>query len=315
MPTPREWVESNIAIQHGRSFLITGANGGIGFEAARLLADRGAHVVIGSRDAQRGTAALRRIAADSPDADLELLPLDLASLDGVRRATDAFRERHDHLDVLINNAGVMATPLRRTADGFELQFATNHLGHHALTGLLLPALLAGERPRVVTVSSNLHRRGRIRFDDPNWQREYDPWAAYSQSKLANLLFTFELQRRAARAGLGLMALAAHPGYAATGLQIRGPQMRASSLSERIARVSNTLFAQDAAHGALPTVAAAALPEARGGDYWGPAGFLQMRGLPGQATPASNATDAAAAARLWTLSGTLTGVTFDALATG
>jgi len=315
MPTPREWVESNIAIQHGRSFLITGANGGIGFEAARLLAHRGARVVIASRDAQRGTAALRRIAADSPDADLELLPLDLASLDGIRRAADAFRERHDHLDVLINNAGVMATPLRRTADGLELQFATNHLGHHALTGLLLPALLAGERPRVVTVSSNLHRRGRIRFDDPNWRREYDPWAAYSQSKLANLLFTFELQRRAARAGLGLMALAAHPGYAATSLQTRGPQMRGSALSERIARISNTVFAQDAAHGALPTVAAAALPEARGGDYWGPAGFLRMRGLPGHATPGSNATDAAAAARLWTLSETLTGVTFDALATG
>ena len=315
MPTPGDWVGSHVPVQHGRSVLITGANSGIGFEAARLLAGRGAHVVLASRDTQRGTTALRRIAAHSPDADLELLALDLSSLDGVRRAADAFRERHDHLDVLINNAGVMAVPLRRTADGFELQFATNHLGHFALTGLLLPALLAGERPRVVTVSSNLHRRGRMRFDDPNWHRDYDRWAAYSQSKLANLLFTFELQRRSARAGLPLAALAAHPGYAATGLQARGPRMRGSALSERVARIANAVFAQDAAHGALPTVAAAALPEARGGDYWGPGGRSGMRGLPSHATPAAGATDVAAAQRLWTLSEELTGIGFDALATG
>lgn len=315
MPTPSDWVESNVPVQHGRSVLITGANSGIGFEAARLLAHRGAHVVLTSRDAQRGTAALRRIAAQAPDADLELLALDLSSLDAVHRAVAAFHERHDHLDVLINNAGVMATPLRRTADGFELQFGTNHLGHYALTGLLLPALLAGERPRVVTVSSSLHRRGHLRFDDPNWHNGYDPWAAYGQSKLANLLFTFELQRRAARTGLPLIALAAHPGYAATGLQTRGPQMRGSAMSERMAGALNAVFAQDATHGALPTVAAAALPEARGGDYWGPAGFQEMRGMPGHATPASNATDVAAAQRLWALSEELTGVPFDALVDG
>jgi NAD(P)-dependent dehydrogenase (short-subunit alcohol dehydrogenase family) len=315
MPTPSDWVESNIPVQHGRSVLITGATGGLGFETARLLAHRGAHVVLTSRNAQRGTAALRRIVADSPDADLELLALDLTSLDDVRRAAEQFRERRDHLDVLINNAGVMATPLRRTTDGFELQFGTNHLGHYALTGLLLPSLLAGERPRVVTVSSTLHRRGRIRFEDPNWHDDYDPWAAYSQSKLANLLFTFELQRRAAHAGVPLIALAAHPGYAATGLQTRGPQMRGSVLSARIAGILNAILAQDATHGALPTIAAAALPEARGGDYWGPGGFQEMRGIPAHVTPRSNATDVAAAQRLWTLSEELTGITFDALADG
>jgi NAD(P)-dependent dehydrogenase (short-subunit alcohol dehydrogenase family) len=171
-------------------------------------------------------------------------------------------------------------------------------------------LLAGERPRVVSVSSQLHRRGRIRFDDVNGQHGYNPWAAYSQSKLANLLFTFELQRRAARADLPLLALAAHPGYAATELQSRGPRMRGSALGQRVARLTNIVFAQDAAHGALPTVAAAALPDARGGDYWGPTGPFGQRGLPGHVTPGTNATDVAAAQRLWTLSEELTGVTFD-----
>jgi NAD(P)-dependent dehydrogenase (short-subunit alcohol dehydrogenase family) len=311
MPTAIEWVSTHIPQQYGRLVLVTGANSGIGFETARLLAQRGAHVVLACRNVGRGREALRRIRGHAPDAGLELLELDLSDLTAVRRAADEMRRRHDHLDVLINNAGVMATPLRRTADGFELQFGTNHLGHFALTGLLLPALLAGERPRVVTVSSQLHRRGRINFDDVNSQRGYGAWTAYSQSKLANMLFTFELQRRSARNGLPLMSLAAHPGWAATELQVRGPRMRGSTLAERVARVGNAVFAQDAAHGALPTVAASALPEARGGDYWGPASRTG-RGLPGHATPSSNATDVAAAQRLWTLSEQLTGVTFDAL---
>jgi NAD(P)-dependent dehydrogenase (short-subunit alcohol dehydrogenase family) len=218
-----------------------------------------------------------------------------------------FRDQHDHLDVLINNAGMMAVP-GRTAEGFELQFGTNHLGHFALTGLLLPALLAGERPRVVTVASNTHRRATIRFDDFNSKRSYDPWAAYGQSKLANLLFTFELQRRAARANLPLTALAAHPGFAITGLFTTG-----SPMARRATRLAGAIVGQDAAQGALPTVAAAALAEARGGDYWGPGGRTALRGLPRPTTTASNATDVAAAQRLWALSEQMTGVTFDLLA--
>jgi NAD(P)-dependent dehydrogenase (short-subunit alcohol dehydrogenase family) len=314
MPTAIEWVFSQIPQQHGRLVLVTGANSGIGFETARLLAQRGAHVVLACRNVERGREALRRVRGHAPDAELELLELDASDLGSVRHAAAELRRRHDHVDVLINNAGVMATPLRRTADGFELQFATNHLGPFALTGLLLPSLLAGERPRVVTVASNMHRRGRIRFGDLNWKRGYHPIAAYSQSKLANLLFTFELQRRSARAGLPLMGLAAHPGWAATRLQANSALMNNSRFAERATRVLNTVLAQDATQGALPTVAAAALPEARGGDYWGPSGYRELRGLPGHARPGPNATDLAAAQRLWTLSEQLTGVTFDELAT-
>jgi NAD(P)-dependent dehydrogenase (short-subunit alcohol dehydrogenase family) len=303
MRTAVEWVQDHIAHQHGRLMLITGANSGIGLEAARLLAQRGAHVVLACRNVERGEHALRRIAGYAPDAQLELLHLDVSDLASVRRAVDVFRERHDHLDVLVNNAGVMGAP-GRTADGFELQFGTNHLGHFALTGLLLPALLAGERPRVVTVSSNTHRRATILFDDPDNGISSNPWAAYGQSKLANLLFTFELQRRSAQAKLPLTALAAHPGFATTGLFATG-----SALARRATRLAGAVVGQDAAHGALPTVAAAALAEARGGDYWGPSGRTQLRGLPGPVKVGSNATDVAAAQQLWTLSEQLTGVAF------
>jgi len=313
MPTAIEWVRSHVPQQHGRLVLVTGANSGIGFETARLLAQRGARVILACRNVERARGALRRVRGHAPDAHLELLELDVSDMESVARAADEVRSRHDHLDVLINNAGVMATPPRRTPQGFELQLATNHLGHFALTGRLLPALLAGERPRVVTVASNMHRRGRIRFDDLNWQRGYHPIAAYSQSKLANLLFTFELQRRSARAGLALSALAAHPGWTATALYRRSARMNDSPLTDRVTRAVNAVLAQDAAHGALPTVAAAALPEARGGDYWGPTGPMELRGLPGHARPGHNATDVAAAQRLWTLSEQLTGVAFAQLA--
>jgi len=235
---------------------------------------------------------------------LELLHLDVSDLASVRHAVEAFRDQHDHLDVLINNAGIMGSPPGRTADGFELQFGTNHLGHFALTGLLLPALLAGERPRVVTIASGTHRRATIRFDDLNGDRSYDRWEAYGQSKLANLLFTFELQRRSARANLPLAALAAHPGFATTGLFAAG-----SPIARRATRLAGSVIGQDAAHGALATVAAAALAEARGGDYWGPGGRTQLRGLPTRASVGPNATDVAAAQRLWTMSEQMTGVAF------
>jgi NAD(P)-dependent dehydrogenase (short-subunit alcohol dehydrogenase family) len=313
MDPARDWTRSHVPDLDGRRVLITGANSGIGFEAAHLLADRGAHVVLACRDPQRGATALDRLRGLVPDAEVELLELDLSDLSKIWAAVDAWRADHDALDVLVNNAGVMATPLRRTADGFELQFGVNHLGHFALTGMLLDALRAGDRPRVVNVASGAHRMGTMAFDDPNWtHRRYRPWRAYGQSKLANLLFTFELQRRATAAELDLAALAAHPGLSATNLQRRGPQMRDSELGARLAELGNRWFAQDAAHGALPTVAAAVLADAEGGDYWGPDGRNETRGLPTRVPAAPSATDVADAGRLWDLSEHLTGVSFDML---
>lgn len=307
------WTRHHIPDLSGRRVLITGANSGIGFEAARLLADRGAQVTLACRDTGRGGAAVERIRAANPAADVALLQLDLADLAAVRAAVGVWRRDHDRLDVLINNAGVMATPLRRTADGFELQFGVNHLGHFALTGLLLDPLLAADGPRVVTLSSGLHRLGSIALDDLNWNhRRYRPWQAYGRSKLANLLYTFELQRRAATAGLALDALAAHPGYAATELQRRGPRMRGAGVTGHLYELGNRVFAQDAAHGALPTVAAAALPEAQGADFWGPGGRSGMRGLPARGPVAAAATDPTVASQLWDRSEQLTGVVFDAL---
>jgi NAD(P)-dependent dehydrogenase (short-subunit alcohol dehydrogenase family) len=313
MRPAREWTRDHIPDLTGHHMLVTGANSGIGFEAARLLAERGAHVTLACRSVQRGQDALARLRAQVRNGHAELLELDLSDLADVRAATDRWRSDHDRLDVLVNNAGVMAPPLRRTSDGFELQFGVNHLGHFALTGALLDVLLATNRARVVTVSSGAHRMGTVPFDDLNWMhRRYRPFQAYAQSKLANLLFTFELQRRSAAAGLALDALAAHPGYAATELQSRGPQMRGAALTERLSGLANRVFAQDAAHGALPTVAAAALPDAQGADYWGPDGRLSMRGLPVRESVSSSATDLNAAAKLWDRSEQLTGVTFDAL---
>jgi NAD(P)-dependent dehydrogenase (short-subunit alcohol dehydrogenase family) len=316
MDPARDWTRTHLPTLSGRWVLITGANSGIGYQAARLLADRGAAVTLACRDEERGRAALARLRATVPHADVALLQLDLADLRVIRVAVERWRVDHDQLHVLINNAGVMAPPLRRTADGFELQFGVNHLGHFALTGLLVDVLRATPGARVVTVSSGAHRAGEVAFDDLNWEhRRYQPWRAYGQSKLANLLFTFELQWRSAAVGLDLEALAAHPGYAATELQRRGPQMRGDSVGAWLSGWGNRLFAQDAAFGALPIVAAAGLADARGGDYFGPGGRFEMRGLPARVPVAPAAADPATARLLWDRSEQLTGVTFDALRVG
>lgn len=312
MDPARQWTRTHVGDLAGRRVLITGANSGIGYEAARLLADRGASVTLACRDERRGDAGANRLRAAVAGADVDLLQVDLADLSSVRAAAERWRADHDGLDVLVNNAGVMAPPLRRTADGFELQFGVNHLGHFALTGLLFDAL-RGDAPRVVTVASGAHRMGAIAFEDLNWtHRRYRAWRAYGQSKLANLLFTFELQRRSAAAGRPVDALAAHPGWAATELQGRGPSMRGNRVGARIAQLGNRLLAQDAAHGALPSVMAAAADDAQGGDYWGPSGRFELRGLPARAPVAPTATDLRAAGMLWDRSEQLTGVTFDAL---
>jgi NAD(P)-dependent dehydrogenase (short-subunit alcohol dehydrogenase family) len=295
------WSAADVPSQAGRTAVVTGGNTGIGFEAARVLAGRGAAVVLACRDAGKAKDAAARITASSPGATVSVVRLDLASLASVREAAGEIRASHERLDLLINNAGVMIPPYGTTADGFELQFGINHLGHFALTGLLLDRLLPVPGARVVTVASQAHRAGRISFDDLQSQRRYRRQAAYGQSKLANLLFTYELQRRLAAAGAAAAALAAHPGYARTELDRHMPPwMRAGSVIAP---------AQGAAAGALPTLRAATDPAARGGEYYGPSGLFQMRGSPRLVTSNARSRDQETQRRLWQESGRLTGVTY------
>jgi NAD(P)-dependent dehydrogenase (short-subunit alcohol dehydrogenase family) len=297
-----KWGAADIPDQHGRTAVITGANSGIGLEAARYLAARGARVVLACRDEDKARAAADRIAAEVPGAEADTVALDLSSLQSVRAAGGEIRSRYPRLDLLVNNAGVMMPPLSRTTDGFELQFGTNHLGHFALTGLVLPSLLAVPGSRVVTVSSNGHKVGRIHFDDLQWEHGYRRMGAYAQSKLANLLFTYELQRRLAAAGRDTtIAVAAHPGTSDTALVRHLPAF--AQLGSRL--VPN----QGAAMGALPTLRAATDPAVAGGDYYGPAGLGEFAGPPRLVRSSARSRDEAAQRRLWTVSEELTGVTF------
>ncbi|MQA10590.1 MAG: SDR family NAD(P)-dependent oxidoreductase [Pseudonocardiaceae bacterium] len=304
-----KWTAANIPDQTGRLAVVTGANSGLGLVTARELARAGAHVVLACRDLDKGQAAAEHIALAVSGAKTEVRSLDLASLDVIRGFVAEFRDAHDRLDLLINNAGVMALPRRRTADGFEMQFGTNHLGHFALTGLLLPLLRAGREARVVTVSSGLHRLGRMNFDDLQGEHRYQKWLAYGQSKLANLLFAFELQRRLADAGSKVRSLAAHPGYADTNLQTAGAKMIGSTLTERVMRLGNRLLAQDAEHGALPSLYAATKPDVPGGAYIGPDRMFEQRGHPKIVDATRAAKSHTDAARLWDISERVTGVRF------
>ena len=297
----------------GRTVVVTGANAGLGLETSRVLAARGASVVLACRDQAKGEAALASIREATPGADVRLRALDLAELASVRKFAEDLAATDNGIDVLVNNAGVMAIPERRTADGFEMQIGTNHLGHFALTGLVLPLLARRPGARVVTVSSYAHVIGRISLDDLNWERRrYSRWLAYAQSKLANVLFAQELDRRAKAAGVDLTSVACHPGYAETNLQTAGPKMEGSALKERLMEVANRVFAQSAADGALPTIHAATAPGVAGGTYWGPTRLLGARGPAGPATPWRNTRDAELARRLWELSEELTGVRYEAL---
>jgi NAD(P)-dependent dehydrogenase (short-subunit alcohol dehydrogenase family) len=296
----------------GCSAIVTGANSGLGFQTALQLAGHGAHVVLACRSTVKAAAAAQRITDASPNATVEVIELDLGDLASIRRCADSYHRSHPGLDLLVNNAGVMAVPRFTTADGFETQFGTNHLGHFALTGLLLPALLARPGARVVTVSSRLAVLGRIHFDNLQGDAGYNPWLAYAQSKLANLLFAFELARRVSGAELNLISVAAHPGYAATNLQTTGPALRGSRLGVREAKIGNRLFAQPASQGALPTLYAATTARLRGGEYFGPRRLFGMRGQPTRVRPPRVARDAETARRLWQISEQLTGVHFDGL---
>ena len=302
-----KWTADQISDQTGRVAVVTGANSGLGLITARELARAGATVVLACRNTEKGAAALGEITGAVPEAQAELVALDLASLDSVRSFAEQFKRSHDGLDLLINNAGVMAPPRRTTADGFELQFGTNHLGHFALTGLLLGALEGRSGARVVTVSSTAHRMGRINFDDLHGERRYRRWRAYGQSKLANLLFALEFDRRLRAAGSTVSSIAAHPGYAATNLQ----SAAAPVLDRAVMAVSNLVFAQDAEVGALSLLFAATEPGLEGGTYVGPSGRSEQRGHPQpEAVPARAALDEAVAARIWAVSEEATGVHFD-----
>jgi NAD(P)-dependent dehydrogenase (short-subunit alcohol dehydrogenase family) len=301
------WTAAQIPDQSGRQVVVTGANSGLGLVTASELARAGASVVLACRNTAKGQQALARVRAVAPGADARLEALDLADLGSVREFARRLNGQSQRLDLLINNAGVMAPPRRTTADGFESQFGTNHLGHFALTGLLLELLSEAPEPRVVTLSSAAHRTGTIKFDDLQRERGYNNWLAYGQSKLANLMFCFELQRRATAADSRLRSLAAHPGYSATNLQFAGP---AHFYERWLMVVGNRLIAQSAEMGALPTLYAATVPDLPGGTFVGPDGLAEARGHPQIVGAAGRAYDEAAWRRLWEISEQLTGVRYE-----
>ncbi|HEX4063722.1 MAG TPA: oxidoreductase [Streptosporangiaceae bacterium] len=296
----RPWTEADVPEQPGRVAVVTGANTGIGFEAARVLAERGATVVLACRNLEKAKDATARVSATA-QAEVATVQVDLASLRSITAAAEELRERYERLDLLINNAGLMMPPHGRTEDGFELQFGTNHLGHFALTGLLLDRMLTVPGSRVVTVSSMGHRMGRIDFGNLQWEHGYNRITSYGRSKLANLLFTYELQRRLAAAGAATEALAAHPGTARTELTRNMPAWM------RLGAVFTPM--QPSAMGAAPMLRAATDPQAHGGEYYGPAGFGEQSGPAKRVRSSARSYDQEVAGRLWEESERLTGVSY------
>lgn len=313
MSSENRWTEDDIPDLTGRVALVTGANAGLGFETTRALAAHGAHVVMACRNADKAAAAEAAFNAHSPAGSVEVLLTDMADLDSIAGSAAQFLAAHDRLDLLINNAGIMATPHATTAQGFEAQFGVNHLGHFALTALLLPTLIStGDGTRVVNVSSNGHRMGKMDFDDLMAEKKYRPWTAYFQSKLANLLFTAELQRRLADASVPTIAVAAHPGGSRTELADKSTGRGVVNFVMKATRpIAEPLFSQSAAMGALPQLYAAVAPGVEGDDYIGPDGLGEMKGHPKKVGRTSRARDAVAAARLWDVSVALTGMDFPA----
>ena len=299
----QKWTAADVPDQSGRIAIVTGANSGLGYDTAAILADKGAHVVLAVRNLDKGKEAVDRIKAASPNAVVALQELDLSSLDSVRKAADELRAAHPRIDLLINNAGVMYVPTRETTkDGFEMQFGTNHLGHFALTGLLLDNMLSVDGSRVVTVSSVGHRlMARIHFEDPHLARKYNRVEAYGQSKLANLMFTYDLQRRLKLKGVPTVALAAHPGFSDTELMRYLPDF----IPNFVWRIAT----QPADKGALPTLRAATDPGARGGQYYGPDGLGEVKGSPKVVGSSAQSRNEELQRRLWTMSEELTGVTY------
>jgi len=295
----QDWSAEALGDQSGRIAIVTGSNSGIGFETARVLAGKGATVVMACRNLEKANLKADEIRAAHPGADVEVMQLDLSDLGSVRHFADAFRAKHSRLDLLINNAGIMVPPYGKTAQGFETQFGVNHLGHFALTGSLLDLITNTPGSRIVTVSSIAHYMGRIDFADLNWEKGYRAQAAYGQSKIANLLFTYELQRRLAAAGKDTIAVAAHPGWTETNLQEHAKGVK----------FLNRFLAQEPLMGALPTLYAATEPGVNGAEYFGPRGFMEMNGPPKKVKSNKRSHDPNVAERLWNVSEELTGVHF------
>jgi NAD(P)-dependent dehydrogenase (short-subunit alcohol dehydrogenase family) len=294
----KKWDSSNITNQKGRVAIVTGSSSGIGYETARVLANKNAAVIIAVRNMEKGNKAAQKIKNQYPDAHVTVMELDLANLESVRKFAANFKREHSRLDLLINNAGVMMPPYSKTADGFELQFGTNHLGHFLLTGLLIDLIIKTKDSRIVNISSTAHKSGNIIFDDLNWEkRKYNGWKGYGDSKLANIYFTYELARKLANKGNNPVVAAAHPGWTATELQ------RHVSLF----RFLNTFFAQGIDMGALPTLYAAVAADVQSGDYFGPSGFMEMRGYPKKAETNELSKNEKIAQRLWAVSEELTGI--------
>jgi NAD(P)-dependent dehydrogenase (short-subunit alcohol dehydrogenase family) len=302
-----KWTPSQIPSQAGKLAIVTGANSGIGYHTALELARAGATVVLACRNLQKAEDAKAKILAAVPQAKLEIAKLDMADLNSIKAFAESFVAGGRKLDMLINNAGVMALPQRTpTAQGFEMQFGTNHLGHFALTGELMPALLKTPGSRVVTVASIAHKGGRMQYEDPNWEKSYDPRKAYQQSKLANLLFGLELDRRLKRAGADVSSIIAHPGISTTNIITNG---MGSNLKTKFMNLTFSMLAQSEARGAWPTLYAATSPDAKSGHYYGPDGFAELKGHPVEVQPKPQALDAASAARLWHISEQMTGVEY------
>ncbi len=304
------WSLDNLPQLTGKVAVITGANSGLGLETTRGLARTGATIVMACRSQDKAQRAREDVLASVPEAKLELLPLDLADLSSVRTFATALADNYDRLDLLCNNAGVMALPRRTTADGFEMQIGTNHLGHFALTGQLLPLLKQAGNARIVNVASLAHRYGKINFDDLMGERRYSKWLTYCQSKLANLLFTFECDRKLRAAGSDVLCVASHPGYSATALQGKGAKLQGSKFKEGFMEFANRLLAQSAAAGALPSLYALTASDVEGGQYFGPDGFQEMWGKPKVVQGNRRSRDLETAARLWAVSVELTGVSFE-----
>jgi len=295
------WTAENIPDQKGRVAIVTGSSSGIGYEAARVLADKEATVIIAVRNLEKGSKAAEKILAQNKDADIKVMQLDLASLESVAKFAENFKKAYSRLDLLINNAGVMVPPYEKTTDGFELQFGTNHLGHFALTGRLLEVLLNTEGARVVNISSSAHKFGDINFDDLTWEnRSYSPWRAYGDSKIANLYFTFELNRKLKENNLGMIVTAAHPGWTATELQ------RHAGFTDFL----NGFFAMDISKGTLPGLRAAIEAGLKGGEFFGPDGLFELWGNAVEVTPNALSKDEEIAKKLWEVSEQLTGVKFE-----
>ena len=310
-----KWTAKDIPDLSGKTAIVTGANSGTGFEAAKELAKKGAHVIMGCRNVKKGEDAKSKIQKEIPEARLEIIPLDLSDLSSVRAFAQTYRNSYKTLDILCNNAGIMIVPKRiETVDGFELQLGTNHFGHFALTGLLMD-LIINAKGRVITMSSVVHTGGTMEFDNLNWEREgsYSPQSAYGRSKLANLLFTYELHRRLVQNENSVKALAAHPGYSRTNLQSTGANTGQKTLRGRLMRllfiILNPIVAQSAAMGALPMLYAAVSPDAQSGKYYGPSGRGGMRGYPKRVESSDLSHDESIAKKLWEVSEELTGVSF------